>query len=62
MSRAFMPRVVREIRDDQDTGPAVLERVLALVTVVMLVVLLTSTVGRGILLLVRGVSARLGGG
>jgi hypothetical protein len=57
---SFVPRGMREIRDDQGGGPVVAERLLAVVTIAMLVVLVTSTLGQGILLLVLDVSARIG--
>ncbi len=55
------PRLVRDIRDDQGNGPAVLERLLALITVAMLVVLVTATLGQGVLVFVQDLSLRLGG-
>ena len=60
MNAESTPRLVREIRDDQATGPAVLERLLAVLTVAMLVVLVMTTLGQGVLVFVQGLSARLG--
>jgi Flp pilus assembly pilin Flp len=60
MTPSDAPRLVRDLRDDEANGPAGLERLLALVTVAMLAVLVTSTVGQGLLVFLRGVSARLG--
>jgi len=59
MAPADAPRLVRDIHGDEANGPAGLQRLLALVTVAMLVVLVTSTVGQGLLVFLRGVSARL---
>ena len=59
MRPTHMPRIVREICDDAEKGPAVLERLLMLLTVAGLVVLVMTTIGQGVLLLVLDVSARV---
>jgi hypothetical protein len=59
MSPSPLPRTLRDIRDDQEHGPEVLERLLMLLTVAMLVVLVTSTVCQAVLLFVLDVSARV---
>jgi hypothetical protein len=54
-------RTARAIADDETRGPAALERLLATVTVALLVVMVLATVGHGVLTFVGGVSGRLAG-
>jgi hypothetical protein len=61
MPQFFPGRTAREIADDESAGPVVLERLLAMVTVTMLIVLVMSTLGQGFLRFMQGLSGRLQG-
>ena len=56
----FQSRLARDIREDQQVGPAVLERLLSMLTVTMLVVLVMSTFAQGLLTMFKGLSGRVG--
>ncbi len=55
-------RMIRAIGDDEAQGPAALERLLAMVIVVLLVVMVAGTVGHGVLTLMGGLSVQMPGG
>ena len=61
MPQFFPGRTAREIAQDESAGPVVLERLLAMLTITMLVVLVMSTVGQGYVTFLQGLSGRLHG-